>query len=190
MKEIIILGGPNGAGKTSAAPLFIKRYAGSQEFVNADEIARGLSPFNAERAAIAAGRLMIARMNELVRREQSFVVETTCSGRANLNLFKRCKTDGWRISLLFLWLPSPQMAISRVARRVTEGGHFVPDDVVTRRYWAGLQNLRRLYLPLADVAAVYDNTDRRSVLVAVKTVTDGLAIHDEARWSKILEASQ
>lgn len=73
---------------------------------------------------------------------------------------------------------------------MTEGGHFVPDDVVTRRYWAGLQNLKRLYLPLADVAAVYDNTDVRSVLVAEKTVTDGLIIHDKARWSKILEAQQ
>lgn len=102
MKEIIILGGPNGAGKTSAAPLFFKRHEGTREFVNADEIARGLSPFNAEQAAIAAGRLMIARMKELIRREQSFVVETTCSARSNLNLFKRCKHDGWRISLLFL----------------------------------------------------------------------------------------
>lgn len=190
MKEIVILGGPNGAGKTSAAPLLFERYPASREFVNADEIARGLSPFNPEQAAIAAGRLMIARMKELVRREENFVLETTCSGRANLNLLRRCKADDWRISLLFLWLPSPQMAIDRVARRVSEGGHFVADDVVVRRYWAGLQNLHRFYLPLADIAAVYDNTDRRASVVAEKTGAYGLTIHDWPRWRKILETPQ
>lgn len=189
MPEIIILGGPNGAGKTSAAPLLFKRYLGSKEFVNADEIARGLSPFNPEQAAIAAGRLMIGRMRDLIRREQSFVVETTCSGVAYANVFRTCRNNGWQIALLFLWLPSPQMSIIRVARRVAEGGHFVPDGVVIRRYWAGLRNLHRHYLPLANTAAVYDNADRQAVLVVEKSEETGLRIYDETRWKKILEAN-
>ena len=189
-REIVILGGPNGAGKTSAARVLFARHVLTREFVNADEIARGLSPFNPERAAISAGRLMIARMRELLRRNESFVVETTCSGIANVRLFQQCKEDGWRVLLLFLWLPSPQMAIERVTRRVSEGGHFIPDDVVVRRYWAGLRNLHRLYLPLADTAAIYDNSDRRSVFVAEKADSGKMTIHDEQRWSKILEASK
>lgn len=189
-REIVILGGPNGAGKTSAARVLFARHVLTREFVNVDEIARGLSPFNPEQAAISAGRLMIARMRELVRRNESFVVETTCSGVANARLFQQCKEDGWRVLLLFLWLPSPQIAIGRVARRVSEGGHFIPDDVVVRRYWAGMRNLHRLYLPLADTAAVYDNSDRRSVFIAEKADSGNVTIHDEKRWSKILEASK
>lgn len=188
-REIVILGGPNGAGKTSAARVLFARHVLTREFVNADEIARGLSPFNPEQAAISAGRLMIARMRELLRRNESFVVET-CSGVANARLFQECKEDGWRVLLLFLWLPSPELAIERVARRVSEGGHYIPDDVVVRRYWAGLRNLHRLFLPLADTAAIYDNSDRQLVIVAEKTEPRRFKVHDEQRWSKILESSK
>ena len=167
MPEIIILGGANGAGKTSAAPLLFKRYTGSKEFVNADEIARGLSPFNPERAAIAAGRLMITRMRELIRRKESFVVETTCSGLANVNVFQARKNNGWTVSLLFLWLRHPRYRSS--ASRVG--------------------NLHRHYLPLANTAAVYDNTDRHPVLVVEKSEETGLQVYDRARWTKILEAN-
>lgn len=189
-REIIVLGGPNGAGKTSAAHLLFERHVLTREFVNADEIARGISPFNPEKAAFSAGRVTIARMTELIARNESFVIESTCSGLINARLFRNAKKDGWRIYLLFLWLPSPQMAIERVARRVAKGGHFIPDDVVVRRYWAGLRNLHQLYLPLADTAAIYDNSDNHAVVIAEKSEANRLVVRDEIRWSKMLEASK
>ena len=189
MKDILIIGGPNGAGKTTAAFAIVPRELGIREFVNADEIARGLSPFNAEQVAIAAGRLMIERIQTLVSGGESFAFETTCAGRGHIAWLKRCKTVGWRITLLFLWLPSPQAALDRVARRVQLGGHNVPRDVVIRRYRAGLTNMRDLYLPLADVAAIYDNSDTGPTLIAERTPAAPLAVYDPARWQMIQRAS-
>ena len=188
LKDIIILAGPNGAGKTTAAPVLLPQELGIREFVNADEIARGLSPFNAEGAALAAGRFMIERMRYLVRNEQSFAFETTCSGRAHASWLRECRAKNWRVTLLFLWLPSPQAALDRVARRVRQDGHDVPRDVVVRRYWAGLINLRHLYLPLADVAAIYENSDEGRTLIAERTPDASLVVHDPMRWAMIERA--
>jgi predicted ABC-type ATPase len=124
VKDIVIIGGPNGAGKTTAAQELVPLELGIREFVNADEIARGLSPFNAEHAAVAAGRLMIERMQALVRSGDSFAFETTCAGRAYAPWLRDCKARGWRVALLFLWLPTPETALDRVARRVRQGGLF------------------------------------------------------------------
>jgi predicted ABC-type ATPase len=189
VKDIVILGGPNGAGKTTAAQVLLPRKLRIREFVNADEIAQGLSPFNGEGAALAAGRLMIERMRNLVREGQSFAFETTCSGRGYAGLLRRCKAEGWRVTLLFLWLPSPQIALDRVARRVRGGGHAIPSNAVIRRYWAGLSNLRDLYLPLADVAAIYDNSDEGRTLIAERTPGAHLVLHDAARWAMIERAA-
>ena len=185
MKDIVILGGPNGAGKTTAAKVLLPQKIGIIEFVNADEIARGLSPFDAEHAALAAGRIMLERMNDLRHRGQSFAFETTCSGRTHANFIKRCKEEGWRVNLLFLWLPSPEAAVARVERRVREGGHAIPPDVIYRRYRAGVINMRQIYLPLADVAAIYDNSDEGRVLVAEQTPGKELAVRSPMRWAKI-----
>jgi predicted ABC-type ATPase len=189
LKDIVILGGPNGAGKTTAAHVVVPQELNIREFVNADEIARGLSPFNAEGAAMPAGRLMIERMRNLVRDGQSFAFETTCSARAYVSWLRQCKAEGWRVTLLYLWLPSPQIALDRVARRVQEGGHGIPTDVVVRRYWAGLSNMRQLYLPLADVAAIYDNSDEGRVLIAERTPEASLTVHDVTRWAMIEKAT-
>lgn len=121
MKDIVVLSGPNGAGKTTAAQVLVPQKLGIREFVNADEIARGLSPFNAAGAAVTAGRLMIERMRSLVRDGRSFAFETTCSGRAHVSLLRRCKTEGWRVTLLYLWLPSPQ-ARARPGSEADPGG--------------------------------------------------------------------
>jgi predicted ABC-type ATPase len=188
VKDVVILGGPNGAGKTTAAQVLLPQELDIREFVNADEIARGLSPFNAAGAALAAGRLMLERMRILVRDSRSFAFETTCSGRTYVRLVRRCRTEGWRVTLLYLWLPSPQTALDRVARRVREGGHDIPADVVVRRYWAGLANMRHLYLqylPLADVAAIYDNSDEGRALIAERTPGGPLVVHDATRWATI-----
>jgi predicted ABC-type ATPase len=186
--EIVIIGGPNGAGKTTAAQLLVPQGLEIREFVNADEIARGLSPFNPEHAAFAAGRLMLQRIRELIRNRMSFAFETTCAGRTHLPMLQRCKADGWRVTLLYLWLPSPQAALDRVARRVQEGGHGIPDDVVVRRYWAGLSNLRLLYLPLADIAVIYDNSDGQRTLIAERLPKGSLVVHDAGRWATIERA--
>jgi predicted ABC-type ATPase len=188
MPEIVIIGGPNGAGKTSAAPSLLQYGLNIPDFVNADEIARGLSPLDPERTALAAGRLMLERMRELTRSRRSFAFETTCSGRAYLQMLKQCKADGWRVTLVYLWLKSPEDAVERVARRVRQGGHNIPTDVVIRRYWAGLSNMRLLYLPLADVAAIHDNSDGSGALIAERPDNCPLVVHDGEKWARIEKA--
>src|SRR5262245_17877790 len=153
-KDVVMIGGPNGAGKTTAATTLLPKELPIREFVNADEIARGLSPFNPEGSALAAGRLMIERINELIGRGESFAFETNCSGRAHVQTLLRCREAGYRLTLIFLWLPSAKEALSRVARRVAQGGHRIAKEVVIRRYAAGLKNLQRLYLPIADIAYI------------------------------------
>ena len=188
MKDVIVLGGPNGAGKTTAASTLLPWHLGIREFVNADEIARGVSPFNPEGSAIAAGRLLVTRIHALARGGGSFAFETTCAGRGHVQLLRSCKERKYRVTLLFLWLPSPQIALARVARRVSQGGHGIPDDVVVRRYWAGLRNLSQLYLPFADIALIYDNSDEGRELI-VELTAKRLTVHDSARWKSIEEAT-
>ncbi|HEY3920035.1 MAG TPA: AAA family ATPase [Stellaceae bacterium] len=137
MKDVIVLGGPNGAGKSTAVPGVIPPELGIVEFVNADEIARGLSPLNPAGSEIAAGRLLIERIRALRDAGQSFGFETTCAGREHAALLRECRALGYRITLIFLWLPSPAAALQRVARRVREGGHGVERAIVTRRYAIG-----------------------------------------------------
>jgi predicted ABC-type ATPase len=181
---ILILGGPNGAGKTTAARIFLPEFLGLDRFVNADELARGLDPANPEGSALAAGRLMLTRIHELIEARESFAFESTLAGKSYARLLEQCKSRGWRIILLYLWLPSPDLAIERVARRVREGGHSIPADVIRRRYRAGLDNLSEIYLPLADEARIYDNSVER-VLVAEKSPNSPLRICDAERWGRL-----
>jgi predicted ABC-type ATPase len=185
LKDIVVLGGPNGAGKTTAAAVLLPAKLGIVEFVNADEIAKGLSPFAPEQTAVAAVRIMLGRMHALIEQGSSFAFETTCAGRGHATLLRQCKARGWRLDLLYLWLPSPKAALERVERRVKEGGHNIPANVVERRYWSGLSNMLRLYLPLADVAAIYDNSDEGRTLVAEVTPDSGLVVHDTATWDRM-----
>jgi predicted ABC-type ATPase len=187
MKEIVILGGPNGAGKTTAARVLLPEFFRLHEFLNADEIAREISPNDVEGAAFAAGRRMIERMRDSVAGGRSFGFETTCSGKSYLPLLERCKGNGWRITLIYLWLRSPQDAIDRVARRVRKGGHSIPADTIIRRLHVGLNNMRNLYLPLANTAAIYDNGGERRVLIAEKESGLPLMILDAERWSRMEE---
>ncbi len=187
MKDIILLGGPNGAGKTTAAKVLLPEFLELHTFVNADEVARKIAPQNVEAASVAAGRLMIEQMWALVRDGSSFAVETTCAGKSYVPMLKECKANGWTIALYYLWLSTPEEAISRVAKRVRQGGHHIPSDVINRRFKAGLWNMRHLYLPLADTAAIYDNGDKHRVLIAEKESGLPLVIHDLERWSRIEE---
>jgi predicted ABC-type ATPase len=160
-KKIIIIAGPNGAGKTTFAREFLPNEAGCPIFVNADLIAAGLSPFQPELASIKAGRVMLEQIAEHARRGDNFAFETTLAGRAYLPMIRQWQRDGYRVKLIFLSLASPEEAIARVAERVAQGGHFIPDELVRRRFAAGLRNFKTLYCQEVDDWFLYDNSGDR-----------------------------
>ena len=135
-KTLYIIGGCNGAGKTTASYTVLPEILECREFVNADEIAKGLSPFNPESVAIEAGRLMLLRIDELLKANVSFSIETTLSTKSYQKLVHRAQQQSYQVKLIFFWLDSPETAIRRVAQRVREGGHNIPQDVIVRRYHA------------------------------------------------------
>jgi predicted ABC-type ATPase len=153
---VYVIAGPNGAGKTTFATEFLPDFVHCREFLNADLIAAGLSPFAPETQNVRAGRLLLTRIKELAAARENFGFETTLSGRGYVHLLKRLRTNGYEIILFFLWLPSADMAVSRVRARVRQGGHHVPEHVVRRRYESGLLNSLSLYKPLAHIWRVYD----------------------------------
>jgi len=157
-KRIIIIAGPNGAGKTTFANEFLPKEAGCFQFVNADLIAAGLSPFQPEKAAVKAGKIMINQIDEYVNREISFAFETTLSGKRYARLIPQWHEQGYNIKLFFLKLSSPEMAISRVKKRISEGGHSVPEKIIRRRYAAGLENFEKLYKPIVDWWRLFNNS--------------------------------
>lgn len=158
MKKILIIAGPNGAGKTTFASEFLPNEASCPEFVNADLIAAGLSPFQPEKVAIAAGRLMLARIEELVASGKSFAFETTLATRSWLPQIPVWQARGYRVSFYFLSLPDAEFAIQRVERRVSQGGHFIPPDTVHRRFERGLKNLHHGYLDVVDEWLIHDSS--------------------------------
>jgi predicted ABC-type ATPase len=155
--SLIALAGPNGAGKSTAGPILLQETLGVTEFVNADLIAQGLSPFAPETAAVAAGRIMLARMRDLAHRRATFAFETTLAGRAYVPWIERLIGSGYQFQIIFLWLPSPEFAVARVANRVHLGGHSVPEAAVRRRYDRGLRNFFSLYHPLASKWRMHGN---------------------------------
>jgi predicted ABC-type ATPase len=158
-KNLYIISGCNGAGKTTASYTVLHEILDCKEFVNADEIARGLSPFNPESMAIEAGRLMLQRIEDLLSQEVTFSIETTLATKSYLSLVRRAQAKGYRVSIIFFWLNSPELAIKRVAERVQHGGHNIPKDIVRRRYVAGINNLFRLFMPEVDYWDIYDNSE-------------------------------
>ncbi|MDP1682542.1 MAG: zeta toxin family protein [Burkholderiales bacterium] len=162
-KKILIIAGPNGAGKTTFAQEFLPDEAECPHFVNADLIAAGLSPFAPELAALRAGRIMLEQIHEHVRKGERFAFETTLSGRIYLRLIPRWQAQGYVVKLFFLQLPSPEMAVARVRQRVSAGGHNVQEDVVRRRFDAGLRNFEQFYKPLVDEWVLYDNSGEEPV---------------------------
>ena len=158
MPKLYIIAGCNGAGKTTASYAVLPEMLGCKEFVNADEIAKGLSPFNPESVAIEAGRLMLQRMDDLLSEGSDFAFETTLSTRSYVKFRERAQAKGYFVTLLYFWLPTPEQAIERVATRVREGGHNIPSDVIRRRYANGIKNLTALYIPLCNYWAIYDNS--------------------------------
>ena len=164
-KKIIILAGPNGAGKTTFARSFLPEEAQCPRFINADLIAAGLSPFAPETAVMKAGRLMLKEIAECVRRGESFAFETTLSGLSYAARIRQWRELGYHVSLYFLALPSAETAIARVAERVRQGGHDIPEAVIRRRFAAGLRNLENAYKSEVDTWAKYDNVGERPTLL-------------------------
>ncbi|MCY4652399.1 MAG: zeta toxin family protein [Dehalococcoidia bacterium] len=164
-KKIRIIAGPNGAGKTTFATEFLPNEAGSLTFVNADMIASGLNPFQPERAAVQAGRLMLRLIESYVKTAETFAIETTMSGRLYARMIPKWQAQGYSVQLYFFSLPSPEMAVARVQNRVREGGHNIPEDVVHRRFHAGWGNFQQIYRELVDEWAHYDASGNFPVIV-------------------------
>jgi predicted ABC-type ATPase len=160
--RVVILAGPNGAGKSTSAAKLLLGPLQVTEFVNADVIAQGLSAFAQQNVAMQAGRVMLRRLQQLAAARQDFAFETTLATRSYSTWLPELQKVGYAVDLLFLWLPSAEMAMARVADRVRAGGHHVPDDVIARRYRAGLRNLTQLYIPLVDSWNVIDTRRSRS----------------------------
>jgi predicted ABC-type ATPase len=186
-KHLYIISGPNGAGKTTASYTVLPKILQCKEFVNADEIARGLSPFNPESVAIEAGRLMLKRISELLQRNESFSIETTLSTRSYFRLVEKAHSQGYDVTLLFFWLKSPQQAIERVAERVAKGGHDIPEDIIVRRYWEGLDNLFKIYMPIVDTWILVNNSETPRSVVATGGKDQKTIIKDNKHFKTIEE---
>jgi len=186
-KNLYIISGPNGAGKTTASYTVLPKILHCKEFVNADEIARGLSPFNPSGMAIEAGKLMLKRIDELLQKEESFSIETTLSTRSYFKLVETAHQKGYDVTLLYFWLKSPEQAIERVARRVSEGGHGIPQDIIVRRYWAGLNNLFNIYMPIVDSWLLVDNSATPRTIVAMGGKKHKTLINNKECYTKIKE---
>ena len=182
--ELYGLIGPNGAGKTTASYSVLPDLLGCWEFVNADEIAKGLSPFNPESVAIEAGKLMLQRINFLLSQGITFAIETTLATRSYASLVRHAHERGYNVVLLFFRLPSPEMAVMRVAKRVSEGGHNIPTETIFRRYWLGLQNFFNIFIPIVDSWMFFDNENKSNL------IANSNAIVDLDQFTKIKESCQ
>jgi len=184
--SLVVIGGPNGAGKTTAVPILLRDLFRVEEFVNADLIAQGISVFDPASAAVAAGRVMLRRLNELARARADFAFESTLASRTLAAWICRRKEEGYGVGLLFLWLPSVDIAIERVRRRVSAGGHDIPEAVIRRRYERGLRNFFALYRPLADRWRVYDNSNLTGVHELARGESGATdRVTDEETWKQI-----
>lgn len=186
-KHLYIIAGCNGAGKTTASVTILPKSLLVKEFVNADEIARGLSPFNPEGMAIEAGRLMLKRIDELLEAEESFSIETTLATKSYVNLVRRAHAKGYLVHLLFFWLENVNLAKQRVAARVESGGHNIPQEVIERRYAAGLRNLFLFFMQEVDVWVMYDNSYNHRERIAFGGNRIPTKINDKVKFEKIKE---
>ena len=184
-KNLYIIAGCNGAGKTTATFTILPEIINCKEFVNADEIAKGLSPFQPEKVAFESGRIMLNRINELLKENQSFAFETTLSTKSYKQKIILAREKGYSITLLFFWLQSLELAKERVRMRVLEGGHNIENDVIERRYKNGLKNLFELYLPIVDNAFIFDNSNGKHDLIAEKVLHEQLHVSNQEIYNRL-----
>lgn len=183
MQQVFMIGGPNGAGKTTSATTLLPELLQCDEYINADAIAAALSPFHPESIAIQAGRLMLERIHHLSEQKKNFAFETTMASRSFASYLKNCKDLGYKINLLFLWLQSPELAVQRVASRVENGGHNVPEEDIRRRYQRGIKNFINIYIPLADQWVFCDNSNEKPHVIAENNNSQ-IIIYDVKQWEE------
>jgi len=185
-KNVYIIAGPNGAGKTTFAVKFLPEYVSCPNFVNADLIAQGLSPFSPGAAAIKAGRLVLEQIHQFTNRRVDFAFETTLSGKLYVNLFKSLKKKGYKIHIFFLWIPDADLAVSRIKSRVAQGGHDVPIRDVLRRFNRSIWNFFKLYESFADSWMLFDNAGPIPILIAERK-NSKIRIIDESSYNNIVK---
>ncbi len=184
LNNLYIISGCNGAGKTTASYTILPEILDCDEFVNADEIARGLSPFNPGSEAIAAGRLMLSKIDRLISKNNDFGFETTLATKSYKNFIIKAQKNGYRTTLLFFWLRNPDLAVKRVETRVKEGGHNIPENVIRRRYENGLKNFFSIFEPLVDEWMFIDNSGEPYQIVAHKNTKETI-IHNQVLWNDL-----
>ncbi|MCP1252441.1 MULTISPECIES: zeta toxin family protein [Elizabethkingia] len=184
-KNLYIIAGCNGAGKTTASFTILPEILDCKEFVNADEIAKGLSPFQPEKVAFEAGRIMLNRIDELFKNQETFAFETTLATKTYKQKIKYAKENNYNTTLLFFWLESSELAKERVRIRVNEGGHNIPKDVIERRYLNGIKNLFDIYLEIVDQILIFDNSEGKHILIAEKSYGEDIIIYDLEKFNNL-----
>jgi len=184
-KYLYIIAGCNGAGKTTASFSILPEILDCREFVNADEIAKGLSPFQPEKSAIEAGRIMLHRIEYLLNKNTNFAFETTLSTKTYKNTILKAQAAEYHVTLLFFWLQTVELAIKRVQKRVSEGGHDIDHQVINRRYLSGIQNLFDIYMPIVDEVLIFDNSEGEYDLIAKKINNPEISILKDFKFNII-----
>lgn len=188
-KNVYIIAGPNGAGKTTFAKKFLPDYAKCQNFINADLIAQGLSPFSPRLVAIKAGKLVLEQIHELANKNADFAFETTLAGKSYVTFLNKLKERDYSIYLFFLWIPNVNIALARIKERVEDGGHDVTQQDVKRRFHRGLYNFFKLYRPILDSWMLFDNSSTIPTLIAEEK-KGKLTITEQELWSSIIKSTE
>jgi predicted ABC-type ATPase len=182
---LYIIAGCNGAGKTTASFAILPEILECKEFVNADEIAKGISPFKPESVSLEAGRIMLNRIKELLNYQNSFAFETTLATKSYKNTIIEAKEKGYTVVLLYFWLQSIDLAKERVKTRFSEGGHNIESEVIERRYKAGIVNLFDIYLDIADYSLLFDNSEGKYELIAEKSINEDIRIINVEKFNQL-----
>ena len=185
MPNLFIISGCNGAGKTTASMTVLPETLECHEFVNCDEIAKGLNPLNPDSAKVTAARLMLARIKKLISLDADFAIETTLATKSYHALVKHAQEKGYNIKLLYFWLQSPELALQRVAERVKNGGHNVEEHIVRRRYSSGIRNLFKLYRPVVDYFILIDNSVMPREVISEGNMHDAVKVYNEEKFNKL-----
>ncbi len=187
MPNLFIISGCNGAGKTTASYTILPEMLNCKEFVNADEIAKGLSPFKPESVSIQAGRIMLDRIYNLISNGTDFAIETTLATRTHANVIKDARENGYKVTLVFFWLNMPSLAVERVKMRVASGGHNIEEKTIRRRYDIGIKNLFSLYIPLCEYWIIINNSKIPQEIIAEGGQKIETKIFNKIVYNKLLK---